>query len=188
MIGPGIYTFMSRIRLIALAILMPVTALADIQPAVDPDTGLLSWKLERDGFGIELIQLKPDYVRALYSSRGLPADIIEEVARYCVFGTIVRNLSDSRRAYRVAEWRFVTADGKQHRPRTKTEWITDWKQRGLRYLWSLLPDDQVFEVGDWSQGFTTIDVPRHSRFDLSIQWHVKGRTYSHNLSGLTCAQ
>ena len=39
---------------------------------VDPDTGLLSWKVEGQAFAIELIQVLPDYVRAVYAARGLP--------------------------------------------------------------------------------------------------------------------
>jgi hypothetical protein len=38
---------------------------------------------------MELIQVLPDYVRAVYASRGLPQTIIDSVSSYCVFGTIL---------------------------------------------------------------------------------------------------
>ena len=82
---------------------------------VDPATGLASWKTPEQAFSLELIQILPDYVRAVYASRGLPRSVIDKVSSYCVFGTIVRNESDAPLAYRVADWRYRTPDGVEHR-------------------------------------------------------------------------
>ncbi len=60
----------------------------EVQRYTDPDTGLLSWQIREPGFSMQVL---PDYVRATYSARGLPPDIVESVAAYCVFGTIVTN-------------------------------------------------------------------------------------------------
>jgi len=57
----------------------------EVQQHTDPDTGLLSWQIREPGFGIQLLQVLPDYVRATYSARGLPPDVVETVAAYCVF-------------------------------------------------------------------------------------------------------
>jgi hypothetical protein len=159
----------------------------EVQKKQDPETGLLSWNIEDRGLSLELIQLLPDYIRAIYSSRGLPKDIVEDMASYCVFGTIIKNLSDTQLSYRVADWRYVTADGKEHVLKTKTQWLTEWRKRGVKFAWSLLPDDQVFDVGDWSQGFTTVKLPHGSTFDLVFTWKLEEKIHAGKIENLHCA-
>lgn len=159
----------------------------EVRQHTDPDTGLLSWQVHEPGFSMQLLQLLPDYVRATYIARGLPPDLVEAVAGYCVFGTIVTNDSQQQLSYRVADWRYVTADGKAHPLKTKTQWVSEWKERGVAFRWSMLPDDQTFEPGDWSQGFTTIALPPGSTFDLVYSWRYRGETHEGKLEGLRCA-
>ncbi len=170
----------------ALLFCWPLAA-AEVQRTVNPDTGLLTWKVEDRGLSLELIQLQPDFVRATYSARGLPSAVTEQVAGFCVFGTIARNTSNARVSYRVADWRYVTPDGKQHRLKTKTEWVDEWRRLGVKFAWSILPDDQAFEVGDWSQGFTTVDLPPESSFDLVYSWRVQGDSHVRTIEDLSCA-
>ncbi len=179
-------TAVSRIMLCWL--LTSVSALAaDVQQSRAPDTGLLSWKVMDRGFSLEFIQLLPDFVRAVYAARGLPPEAIEGIARYCVFGTIAINTSNSQVAYRVADWRYVTPDGKEHPLKTKTQWVNEWGKMGIPFKWSILPDDQAFEVGDWSQGFTTVALPRESIFDLIYSWTLEGKTHVGRIEKLRCA-
>lgn len=159
----------------------------EVQQHTDPDTGLLSWQIREPGFGMQLLQVLPDYVRATYSARGLPPDVVETVAGYCVFGTIVTNDSQQQLSYRVADWRYVTKDGKSHPLKTKTQWVNEWKDQGVAFRWSILPDDQTFEPGDWSQGFTTIPLPPGSVFDLVYSWRYQSETHEGKLEGLRCA-
>ena len=93
----------------------------EVQQHTDPDTGLLFWQIRELGFGMQLLQVLPDYVRATYSARGLLFDVVETVVGYCVFGTIVINDSQQQLLYRVADWRYVTKDGKSHPLKTKTQ-------------------------------------------------------------------
>jgi len=164
-----------------------VVSAGQVQRYTDPDTGLLSWQIREPGFSMQLLQVLPDYVRATYSARGLPPDIVEAVAAYCVFGTIVTNDSQHQLSYRVAEWRYVTAYGKAHPLKTKTQWVNEWKDQGVAFRWSILPDDQTFEPGDWSQGFTTVLLPPGSVFDLVYSWSYAGDTHEGKLEGLRCA-
>lgn len=150
-------------------------------------SGLLTWTAEGSGFRIEFIQLLPDFIRAIYAKHGFPDTEIERAAAYCVFGTILNNISDKRMNYDVRDWRYRTADGKEHAVKTKTEWLDEWKNAGIEFSWTLLPDKGEFAVGDWQQGFTTIDLPRESTFDLILKWQLDEIRYSAVLKNLVCA-
>jgi hypothetical protein len=154
---------------------------------VDPGTGLMSWKVDGQAFSIELIQVLPDYVRAVYSARGLPAEIVDEVSSYCVFGTIIRNTTDQPLSYRVADWRYITPDGTQHPLKTKSEWVEEWRSMGVAFRWSMLADEQTFSEGDWVQGFTTVKLPPGSRFDLRYSWSQHDKTFTDTIENLRCA-
>jgi hypothetical protein len=163
----------------------PAAAL-DIERRVIPETGLSSWAFADHGFSLELVQLQGDFIRAIYGSRGFSKELIDEIAAYCVFGSIARNLSDGPLSYRVAEWRVTTDDGRELVPRTKSEWVARWKKAGIPYNWSILPDDQTLDVGDWNQGFTTVKAGRGSRFRLTVSWTVEGETHEASIPDMRC--
>jgi len=165
----------------------PLAAASEVGREVDPATGLASWKAQGQEFSLELVQIVPDYVRAVYASRGLPQVVIDKVSSYCVFGTIVKNESNAPLAYRVEDWRYVTPDGVEHRLRTKSDWVREWREMGVAFRWSMLPDDQTFEVGDWGQGFTTVKLPPGGRFDLLYSWRQHDQTHIGKIEGLRCA-
>ncbi len=150
-------------------------------------TGLLTWKAEDRGFSIELIQLIPDFVRAVYAKHNFPPQEVERIAAYCVFGSILKNTSDQHLSYRVADWRYRTKDGKLHPVKTKTRWLEEWKKADILFSWTLLPDIGEFAVGDWQQGFTTIKLPRETEFDLIYKWKLDGVSYSGVLENLKCS-
>jgi hypothetical protein len=150
-------------------------------------SGLLTWTADDEGFSIELIQLLPDFIRAIYAKHDFPEKEIERAASYCVFGTILKNTSDKLLSYRVADWRYRTKDGKEHAVKTKTEWLKEWRKAGIIFSWTLLPDEGEFYVGDWQQGFTTINLPRDSEFDLVYKWALDGKQYSGVLENIKCA-
>ena len=170
-----------------LCLLLPLQAGAAVAQQVNPDTGLLSWKVDDQAFSIELIQVLPDYVRAVYAARGLPQKIIDDVSSYCVFGTIIRNTTAAPLSYRVADWRYTTPDGARHRLKTKSEWVQEWRDMGVAFRWSMLADEQTFAEGDWVQGFTTVKLPPDSRFDLDYAWSQHGRKYVATIKGVRCA-
>ncbi len=157
-------------------LVLPAVGISAIAEQVSPDTGLSSWKSEGDALDFEFVQVLPDYVRAVYTSRGLPKTVVDKVSSYCVFGTILRNTTDRPLSYRVANWRYITPDGVRHRIRTKSEWVAEWRDMGVAFRWSMLPDDQTFAVGDWGQGFTTIALQPGSRFALEYFWTQDDKT------------
>ncbi len=158
-----------------------------VRQSINPENGLKSWSYEGEGLSIELVQVPPDFIRASYSARGLPAQLIETVARRCVFGTIVRNLADRPLSYRVADWRYVNEKGERLPIKTKSEWLEEWHGMGVRFSWSILADEPTFEVGDWLQGFTTMAEPHGSRLSLTVVWSIGGTRYEKNFPQLECA-
>ena len=63
---------------------------ANVSVHKNEQTGLLTYTSESEGFSIELIQLLPDFVRAVYAKHDFPKSEIERIANYCVFGSIVK--------------------------------------------------------------------------------------------------
>ena len=179
---------MLRTLFLTLFLLSASAVSANTQGIVtqNPETGLKTWKKSDRGFSLELVQLLPEFVQATYSSRDLPPAIFTSMRGYCVFGTIARNETDAPLAYRVADWRYVTTDGKRHRLRTKSQWINVWKKLGADFSFSILPDDMTFEEGDWSQGFTTPKVAPGTRFDLIYSWRQHGKNHTGKLENLAC--
>lgn len=169
-------------------VILPVAASAgEVQQQRSPRTGLYTWQVEEHGFSIQLVQILPDMVKAVYSSRGLPPRLINSMKDYCVFGTIIRNTSNKPVSYRVANWQYVTPDGKKHPVKTKTQWVKEWEAMGVPYRWSILADDQTFHPGDWIQGFTTVKLPPESTLDLIYTWRLQDEPYQNTIKGLRCA-
>lgn len=162
-------------------------AAADIFVRKNEQSGLYTWKVEDTGFSMELIQLIPDFVRAVYGRQNFPPEEIERIAGYCVFGTILKNTSDTHMSYRVSDWRYRDSSGKLHPVKTKTQWLDEWKKSGIVFSWTLLPDIGEFAEGDWQQGFTTIRLPREAEFDLIYKWQLDGKPYTGVIKGMRCA-
>ncbi len=179
----------SRLRLVLLSACLAVGSVswaAEYSQTRDAATGAYSWRVNDRGFSLELIQFPPEYTRAFYESRDLPPALREELADYCTFGSVARNESDAPVTYRVADWRALTADGKQRKFRTKSEWLALWKKLATDSRFSILPDDMTFEVGDWAQGLSAVKLPRGTKFDLIYTWRTHGKTLTGKLPGVVC--
>ena len=160
---------------------------AEVEHAVNPETGLSSWKAVHDGFSLQLIQVLPDYVRAVYASRGLPPEAIERIAAYCVFGAIVRNESDAALAWRLTDWRYVSADGHPQPLKPKSAWLAEWRDLGVPFRWTLLADEQFYSPGDWGQGFITLKLAPGDEFDLHYSWSQDEKIYRGIIKQARCA-
>ncbi len=162
-------------------------AMSAEQRSKNPDSGPSKWTMNEQGFSLELVQVNADYARAVFFARGLPTDVVEEISRYCMFGTIVKNRTKSPVSYRLPEWRVRTGGGVEHKFKLKSEWIKEWSAKGVGFRWLLLADAQTFDEGDWMQGFTTIALKPGEKFDLSYSWSREGKTYNHEIKGMQCA-
>ena len=181
---------MKQIKLkISLSLFLVIATVQAANDSVhkNEQTGLLTYTSESEGFSIELIQLLPDFVRAVYAKHDFPKSEIERIANYCVFGSIVKNTSQQQLHYKVADWTYSDEQGKLQPVKTKSQWLKEWQKAGITFSWTLLPDDNIFEVGDWQQGFTTIKTARDSKFDLTYRWTLDGVAHSGTLKNLQCA-
>ncbi len=173
--------------MVALLINITTVAASNVTIHKNETTGLLTWAAEDTGFSIELIQLIPDFIRAIYAKHNFPAEEVERAASYCMFGTILKNTSEQHLSYRVKDWSYRTRDGKKYPVKTKTQWLEEWRKAGILFSWTLLPDVGEFAVGDWQQGFTTIKLARESEFDLIYTWQLDGIAHTGVLKNLKCA-
>jgi hypothetical protein len=160
---------------------------AEVTVQKNSASGLLTWTSKDDGFSIELIQLLPDFVRAVYDKHGLPADQVERIAAYCDFGTIIQNTSRQQLSYRVADWRYIDKNGKSYPVKTKEQWLEEWRKAGVTFAWTLLPGSGDFGIGDWQQGFTTIKIDRNEKFDLVYTWTLDGAKHQGKIENMSCA-
>ena len=178
-----------RLPILLWLLLLPsLPVMADeVQQYRDPDTGLMSWRVQQPGFSLQLVQMLPDYVAAIYSSRGLPPELIERMRAQCVFGTILTNDSDATLSYRVADWRAVTPDGVTHPFRAKSAWVAEWASMGVGFRWSMLADEQSFAPGDWMQGFTTVELAPDSEFDFVFSVELKDERHDGRMAEVRCA-
>ena len=112
---------------------------------------------------------------------------VERIASYCVFGSVIKNTSQKKLSYRVADWHYTDQNGTEHPVKTKSQWLAEWRKVGVTFSWTLLPDTGDFEIGDWQQGFTTIKLPRNTVFDLTYTWTLDGEPQSETFKGIRCA-
>jgi hypothetical protein len=123
----------------------------------------------------------------VFGAKGLPQNVVEAISSYCVFGTIIRNQASEPVSYDMRDWRYVTADGVEHRARPKSDWVEAWREQGIAFRWTLLYEAQTYAVGDWGQGFTTVKLPPGTRFDLHYNWQQAGKTHERVIKGMHCA-
>lgn len=180
------------LMVVVLCVLSEVVKAAEVNIHKNETSGLYTWTANDAGFSIELIQLLPDFIRAIYAKHDFPDNEIERIASYCMFGTILQNTSDKHLSYQVANWRYrakldVGKYDKEMPVKTKTQWLNEWRDAGIIFSWTLLPDQGEFAEGDWQQGFTTIKLPRESEFDLIYKWELDGVAHTGVLPDLKCA-
>ncbi len=173
--------------IICLCLLHTQVQAAEVTVQKNNESGLLTWTSKDNGFSIELIQLNPDFVRAVYSKHGLPADEVERIAGYCVFGSIIQNTSQQQLSYRVSDWRYIDKNGKTYPVKTKGQWLEEWHKVGITFAWTLLPGTGDFGIGDWQQGFTTIQIGRNEKFDLIYTWTLDGKKHQGKIENMSCA-
>ena len=175
------------LKITCLCLLCTQIQAAEVTIHKNDASGLLTWTVKDDGFSIELIQLNPDFVRAVYGKRDFTAEEVERIAGYCVFGSIIQNTSQQQLSYRVADWRYVDRNGKAYPVKTKAQWLEEWRKVGITFAWTLLPESGDFGIGDWQQGFTTIQIDRNETFDLIYTWTLDGEKHQGTIENMSCA-
>ena len=55
------------------------------------------------------------------------------------------------------------------------------------FMTSVLPPRQTLQPGDWGQGFTTVDLPAGTRFNLNYEWKQDAIEHHAVVRGAQCA-
>lgn len=173
---------------IVFGFLLPMVAnAAEVEREFDSRTGTERLLVEHPGFSLQLLPLNPDYVVAVFSSRGLPPEVVARTRDYCTFGTIIRNTGERPLTYDLTQWRYITPDGEVHRIKPKSRWLAQWAERGVPFRWLLLHEHQTYQPGDWGQGFTTVPLSPGTSFDLHYSWTQGGERHEARIDNVKCA-
>ena len=178
-----------------LLFLLPLTALAGVARSTNPDNGLQGWLFTDGDIEIELVQRLPDQTRALFMQHAFSSELVEELARSCMFQTIIRNTgaADSGQPVSVdlGEWRMRHA-GKTGPIKLKEPWMASWPEAAadpaarLVFRWGMFPTRQEFLPGDYNWGLTAYGIPPGSVFDLEVSWQEGGSHRAGNITGIVC--
>jgi hypothetical protein len=174
---------------------LPVAA-AEVVRSADGATGLAKWSFTAGDVEIELIQRLPDQTRGFFQARDFPAAVADEIARNCIFQTIIRNRSASDAGRPVAidleTWR-IRHDKAEGGMKLKESWLASWPEATvgqaarLAFQWALFPTRQEFLPGDYNWGMTAYGLPAGSVFDLLVVWNSGGVADSGWIRGIECA-
>lgn len=181
--------------LLAVMTCSPV-AVADVVRSVDGETGLAKWSFTAGDVEVELIQRLPDQTRGFYQARNFPVAVADEIARNCIFQTIIRNTggsgADSPLAVDLATWRVRHA-GKEGGMKLKEPWLASWPETAvgqaarLAFQWAMFPTRQEFLPDDYNWGMTAYGLSPGSVFDLHLAWRTGGREDFGWIRGIECA-
>ena len=190
-------TTLQHWKLLALlSLLLPcLSHAAQAIHSTDPDTGLRKWHLVDGNLEVELIQRLPDQTRGFFMARGFSPAIAEEIARSCIFQTIIRNSGNQAdgAAVRIdlAQWRVIREDGEQG-VRLKEPWIASWPENvvseasRLAFQWALFPTRQEFLADDYNWGMTSFGLEPGTRFDLDFFYEREGTRHAARFEGVEC--
>jgi len=140
-----------------------------------------------DGFNIQLAAIKPDSIRAFFTGRGFPQDMVNTIAAYCVISTKIENTGNQAFSYNLKKWEYETTNGKRHKLKIKDDWIKEWRQQGIKFAFSQLAANPTFLPGDWISSMTTYKIPHGSVFNLHYQWNINGKDNTGIINGVKCA-
>ena len=181
--------------LLALMMGLPVAA-AEVVRSADGETGLAKWSFTAGDVQIELIQRLPDQTRGFFQARDFPTAVADEIARNCIFQTIIRNRNTSGAGLPVAidleDWR-IRHDDAEGGMKLKESWLASWPEATvdqaarLAFQWALFPTRQEFLPGDYNWGMTAYGLPAGSVFDLLVVWRSEGLEDSGWIRGIECA-
>ncbi|HEB97708.1 MAG TPA: hypothetical protein ENI96_14895 [Sedimenticola thiotaurini] len=173
------------------AALLPLSAAAVLDHAVDPETGLQRWHWNHRGVSLQLVQRQPDQTRAFFLGRGFGTSVADRIGRSCVFQTIFRNDGRGIVEYDLDRWKVIR-DGRTQPPLTRERWSARLQSTGvpqgplIALRWSLLPTRQRFQPGDYNWGMISFGPAPGEQFDLTIELDVGGNRIDARIPAIEC--
>jgi len=184
--------------LMVLSLALPAIAQAEVTRSTDAETGLKSWALNNDAFGLELIQRLPDQTRGFFQGRGFSRQVADQIATECVLQTIGKNNSSASTGkksiqYNLQDWK-VSVGGHLQGIKLKEQWEREWgddpqisNAARIAFRWATFPTQQEFEPGgDFNWGMISFGLPPGTEFDLKVRWTQNGKAQSHWIKHIEC--
>lgn len=149
--------------------------------------GILYAEDERPPPGFENAQLRlqlfpwsTEQMAAFFEARGFPASMIETLSAYCFFTASIKNKRNDVLQLDLANWEFVSQDGKLRRiPRS--QWPPLWKKMNIplasqsTFRWMLLPETLNF-YADEKEGGNVVLRKTTAVFSLQAQFGLGENT------------
>jgi hypothetical protein len=167
-----------------------------ITSGTDEQARLPYWQYQDEGLSVRFVQRLPDQTRGYFQARGFSAEHAELIAQSCVFQTIIRNISDKSEpavlSHRLQDWR-VNYRGQDVPMKTREDWAVRWQALSvaaparLAFTWSVLPDMQKYEPGDYNWGMAIFNLAPASSFKVKLSWHQYGEQRSVTIPAMQCA-
>jgi len=181
-----------------LSLALPAIAQAEVTRSTDAETGLKSWALNNDAFGLELIQRLPDQTRGFFQGRGFSRQVADQIATECVLQTIGKNNSSASTGkksiqYNLQDWK-VSVGGHLQGIKLKEQWEREWgddpqisNAARIAFRWATFPTQQEFEPGgDFNWGMISFGLPPGTAFDLKVRWTQNGKAQSNWIKHIEC--
>jgi hypothetical protein len=156
-----------------------------------------SFALEKtvNGVVFSIIPIPTSRLKAFYAGRGFSEKQIEPYAKTCVFTTFLRNDDAKGTIHFVRKNWMAISKAKVYHIRNNDYWFRKFQKTKVKMSSKIafelgqIPEEQSYAPGgDWNEGMLSVDLPHGSKFDIKINWDIKGKRYELTIKNITCAK
>jgi hypothetical protein len=146
-----------------------------------------------DNVTFTIQQIPEQIAYGFYAGRGFTEKQIKPYASKCLFTTTMKNNNTKESIHYLRKNWVAKTGGKTYPIKTNDYWFTKFNKTGVKpsskiaFQYAQMPEEQRYEAnGDWNQGMLSIDLPLDSRFDIIINWDIKGKKHALTIKNIKC--
>ena len=158
-------------------------------------TSIFAKEQTKDGVTFSIEPIPTSKVEAFYSGRGFSQEQIKPYSQTCVFTTFLRNDNAKGTIHFVRKNWFALKDAKRYYIKSNDYWFKKFKKTKVKMSSKIafelgqIPQEQSYATGgDWNEGMLSVDLPLGSKFDLKINWDIRGKKYELTIHDVKCAK
>ncbi len=158
-------------------------------------TSVFAKKMSKYGVTFSIEPIASSKVEAFYAGRGFSQKQIVPYSHTCVFTTFLRNDNAKGTIHFVRKNWFVLKDANRFYIKNNAYWLKKFKNTKVKmsskiaFVLGQIPEEQSYATGgDWNEGMLNVDLPLGSKFDLKINWDIKGKKYELTMHDVKCAK